>query len=255
VTNDGDRRIAFERVFNFRDLGGWPTTDGRTVRWRTLYRADTLHRIEGADLELLGGLGLRTVVDLRSAQEIDEHGRLKHDGIDLTVHHLGMVDDVGSSPATRPTAQSAAALPADAGEAYVNMTERGRRSIARAIALLAEPGALPGVFHCTAGKDRTGIVAALLLSALGVGDDDVASDYLLTAESRGLRQAFLDVNDPEYAAFLAALPAWARETKVESIVAVLDHVRTVYGSAAEFLVSGGLTGDALERLASTVLES
>jgi protein-tyrosine phosphatase len=123
------------------------------------------------------------------------------------------------------------------------------------IGVLAEPDALPGVFHCTAGKDRTGIVAAVLLSALGVGDDDVTADYLLTAESRGLRQTFLDVNDPEYAAFLAALPAWARETRVESIVAVLDHVRRAYGSAAEFLVSGGLRPDALERLTSALLES
>jgi protein-tyrosine phosphatase len=254
VSTETERRIVFERVFNFRDLGGWQTSDGRTLRWRTLYRADTLHRIEGPDLEVLGGLGLRTVIDLRNAQELENHGRLKHDLVDLTVHHLGMVDEVGSAGTATTTPTFPADPPPNAGQSYISMAERGQRSIARAIELLAAPGALPGVFHCTAGKDRTGVMAALLLSALGVGDDDIATDYVLTAESRPARQAFLDVHDPDYASFLNSLPGWVRETKAESVLTMLDHVRAEHGTATAFLLAGGLPQEALDRLASTLLE-
>ena len=95
------------------------------------------------------------------------------------------------------------------GEGYVSMADEGGRVIGSAVAPLARPDAMPAVFHCTAGKDRTGILAAIVLSAVGVRDEDIVDDYMLTGESRAARNAYLQVNEPDYYAFLASLPAAA----------------------------------------------
>ena len=80
MTTFAERLVRFDTCFNFRDLGGYETDDGRRVRWRTLYRADTLHRLDGEDIDLLLDLGLRSIIDLRSQHERDDHGRFRHDG-------------------------------------------------------------------------------------------------------------------------------------------------------------------------------
>ena len=84
--------VALTGVFNFRDLGGYAAADGRTVRWRTLFRADGLDRLTPADVEVLRPYGLRTVVDLRMAHELEEKGRFPVDSYPVTFHHLSVMD-------------------------------------------------------------------------------------------------------------------------------------------------------------------
>ena len=103
--------------------------------------------------------------------------------------------------------EAAPDTPQSVGEGYVSMADEGGRAIGGAVALLARPDALPAVFHCTAGKDRTGILAAIVLSAVGVRDEDIVANYMLTGESRAARNAYLQLNEPDYYAFLASLPA------------------------------------------------
>ena len=116
------------------------------------------------------------------------------------------------------------------GEGYISMADEGRRAIGNAVALLAGPAALPAVFHCTAGKDRTGILAAILLSAIGVRDEDIVDDYMLTGESRAARSAYLRVHEPDYYAFLANLPAAVREMHRDAIPTLLAWMRARHGS-------------------------
>ena len=71
------RNLPFSSTYNFRDVGGYPGLDGRTVRWRRLFRADSLHRLEGADWESFAALGVRTVIDLRRPFEVEQHGRVR----------------------------------------------------------------------------------------------------------------------------------------------------------------------------------
>jgi protein-tyrosine phosphatase len=244
-----ERAVPFATCFNFRDMGGWRTTDGRELKWHTLYRADTLHRLHGEELELLTSLGLRTIVDLRSANELEVHGRFRHVGDDVCLHHIPLVDEAGPS-ANRPPASGALSdSPRSLGDAYTAMATRGQESIARAVGTLCEPGALPAVFHCTAGKDRTGILAAILLSAVGVRDEEILEDYALTAESRAARYAWLAVHDPDYLAFLQTLPPEALEVRSEAIQVMLDHLRADHGTVAEYLTGGGLPIAALDRFA------
>jgi protein-tyrosine phosphatase len=250
VTTFAERLVRFGTCFNFRDLGGYETDDGRRVRWKTLYRADTLHRLDGPDIDLLLDLGLRSIIDLRSQHELDDHGRLRHDG-GIAVHHLPMIDVVGG-----PTrlVEAAPDAPRSVGEGYVFMADGGGRAIGRAVALLARPDALPAVFHCTAGKDRTGILAAIVLSAVGVRDEDIVDDYMLTGESRAARNAYLQLNEPDYYAFLASLPAALRQMHVDAIPTLLAWMRARHGSATGFLLANGVDEDSLAALKASLLE-
>ncbi len=233
-------------------MGGWRTIDGGELRWRTLYRADTLHRLDGEELVLLTSLGLRTIVDLRSANELELHGRFRHAGDDVRVRHIPLVDEAGPSANPPPAPAARPDSPRSLGDAYTAMATRGQKSIARAVGALCEPGALPAVFHCTAGKDRTGILAAILLAAVGVRDEDVLEDYALTAESRAARYDWLAVHDPDYLAFLQTLPPEALEVRSEAIQVMLDHLRADHGSVVEYLAAGGLSIAALDRLADAL---
>ncbi len=243
-----ERAVPFATCFNFRDMGGWRTADGRSLRWRTLYRSDTLHRLDGDELDLLAGLGLRTVIDLRTDQELTEHGRFRHAGPGLRHHHISLIDQADASAPETPQPRRSL------GEGYVAMATDGQAAAVRAVEALAEPGGLPAVFHCTAGKDRTGILAAIVLSAIGVVEEDILADYELTAESQTARWAWLAVHDPAYLTFLQSLPPEVVQVRPEAIQMVLDRIVADHGSAAAYLVGGGLAPAALERLAEALLE-
>jgi protein-tyrosine phosphatase len=252
VTTFAERLVRFDACFNFRDLGGYETADGGRVRWRTLYRADTLHRLDGQDLDLFLDLGLRTVVDLRSQGELDDHGRIRHDGVPV-VHHVPMIDVVAGPRRVVERAPGAAIQ--SVGEGYVAMADEGRWAIGQVVALLAEPGALPAVFHCTAGKDRTGILAAILLSALGVPDEDIVDDYMMTGQSRAARNAYLQVHEPDYYALLANLPNAVREMQADAVPTLLAWMRARFGSVSGYLRAAGVDRRRLAALRAGLLDT
>ena len=148
---DAERLVAFDHVFNFRDLGGYHTADDRTVRWRTVFRADGVHRLT---IDNIAPLGMRTVLDLRTPGELDERGRFTHDSIGY--HHLPILERTWDRNTLNVEIDAAEFL----ADRYLEMLDEGGDSIARALHILADPSSLPLVFHCAAGKDRTGVVAA-----------------------------------------------------------------------------------------------
>jgi protein tyrosine/serine phosphatase len=234
--------LWFEACFNFRDLGGYPTVNGHSLRWRTLYRSDTLHRLTAADAEAFAGLGLRTVIDLRSATEIEDYGRLRSDAGMAVWHHAPMLDNLRLRPSDDDQASSQAqadALPP--AEHYFQIIESFSASVARSFKLLATDGALPAVFHCTGGRDRTGMVAALMLDVVGVPDEIIADDYLLTRHAAARTMAWVQVHEPEFAALVSQIPPESRQLRADTILDFLEMVRSKYGSAAAFLLSIGVT--------------
>jgi len=245
-----DRFVPLTGAFNFRDLGGYPTGDGRRVRSRLLYRSDTLHRLTPEDLDLLRGLDLRTVLDLRAADELETHGPGRLAGDAVTVHNLPMFDDSRTLPLDDPDRGDPAGRLA---ELYVGVVERGGPALARAAELLAAPGALPAVFHCLAGKDRTGIVAGLLLDVLGVDDEVIAEDYAVTAGAMDRAQAWMRANAPQAAA-PASYPAWVLASPAATMRRFLADVRARHGSAGGLLTDAGADPAALDRLRATLLE-
>ncbi|HEY8527923.1 MAG TPA: tyrosine-protein phosphatase [Acidimicrobiales bacterium] len=253
------RQIVFDACFNFRDVGGYETADGGRVRTGVLYRADTLHRLTPADVEVVRGLGLRTVIDLRTPREAARHGRAPL-GEDEVVHlHLPMIDDEPDDARDdgRPGEPPPSAEPPSPEERagfYLAMLERGGAAVAAAFRALAAPDALPAVFHCTAGKDRTGVLAALVLGHLGVPDDVIAADYALTERARARFRAWAAVHEPDTAAATAALPAWMQETRAEVMLAFLDRVRQEHGSVPQLLADLGLGPPTLDGLRDRLLE-
>lgn len=179
MTALGPRRITLDGPANFRDLGGYPTGDGRTVRSGRVFRSDSLSHLSVADVShLVDGLGLVTVVDLRAANELATYGHAPLGGRGVAVHHLPIVDETRRTGDERD--RDLASRPM--ADIYTVMLERFADRFVAVLRVAADPANQPVVFHCAAGKDRTGLVAALLLGVLGVADDVIALDYATTAE-------------------------------------------------------------------------
>ena len=189
-------------MFNFRDLGGYATADGRTTRWRTLFRADGLDRLTPADVEVLRPYGLRTVVDLRMAHEFEERGRFPVDSYPVTFHNISVLDQTWDREQALASTLPAADF---LHERYTEMLAEAGPRYADALRLLAAADALPAVFHCAAGKDRTGLLAMLVLGAVGVGHDDIVEDYALTSTTMAAFRAAA-AEQAESAEALAEIP-------------------------------------------------
>ena len=250
------RHVRFEACFNFRDLGGYQTAGGHRVRWATLYRSDTLHRLTATDAEAFNALGLRTVIDLRSLTEIDQFGRLGVTRGDLTWRSVPMLDNVRLAlpdPSDPPVVPSRPD-PATPGEPYVRIAEEFAPSVVAVFGILAGEDALPAVFHCTSGKDRTGILAALVLEVLGVADEVIASDYVLTAKAGPRSLRWIQANEPSFADFLVHIPAERRAVRPERILGFLDELRAKYGSIPEFLMRSGVAAAQLDALRDRLVE-
>jgi protein-tyrosine phosphatase len=171
-----ERRLPFQGVTNFRDLGGYRTSSGGRTRWGQVFRADALHHLTTSDLVAFEGLGLRVVYDLRSPKERERQPN------PVQSRELALL---GPRPDGRRPDRSAFQRKADGErlmhEQYVSMLATAGPRFGSLLSGLAEPDGLPAVFHCAAGKDRTGLTAALLLTALGVPRETVLDDYELTA--------------------------------------------------------------------------
>ncbi|MFI6739417.1 tyrosine-protein phosphatase [Nonomuraea sp. NPDC050451] len=169
------RHIEFANIFNFRDVGGYAAHDGRTVQWQRLYRADALGWLAGDDLKTYRGLRVRTVIDLRHPYEVEKAGRIP-DAEGQSYHNLpieGRRWDVKVYDEESGVGRYLA-------NRYLEVTEDGVANLRTALETIARAESAPVVIHCAAGKDRTGVLAALVLSLVGVGEDDIVADYALT---------------------------------------------------------------------------
>jgi len=235
-----DRVRAVPGTANFRDAGGYAASDG-IVAWGRLFRADGLADLGDAGRAALGPLGLRTVVDLRepveAAQHPDDLAGLEAERVNLPI--LG--EDLGDAHI------------ADLGELYVELLDRRGARLTAAVRRLAADGALPAVVHCSAGKDRTGLVTALVLSLVGVAEDDVVADYALTGELlRGprfeqIRQRAIEagLDEQTIAVGLSAPP--------EAMRRALGHLREAHGGVRAYLLAHGATSDELDALRDALI--
>jgi len=246
-----DRRLILEAVHNFRDLGGYPTGDGRVTRWRTLYRADGLQRCSPADVEALRALDLHTVIDLRTDRELEERGRFPVDLYPVTFHHLPVIDVTWDVESVGDHDRAADFL----FHQYRSLLAYGEPLFAKAFHLLGLPGALPAVFHCAAGKDRTGILAALILAAMGVPHELVSEDYGLSRGAIERTREWALVHNPELAAVWDTVPANHMAAEPEAISHFLEVLADEHGSVRNYVVSIGVPNALLLHLESALLTS
>ncbi|MFI5320464.1 MAG: tyrosine-protein phosphatase, partial [Myxococcota bacterium] len=223
-----ERKLPLEGPRNFRDLGGYPTADGRRVRWGQVFRADSLAELSDADIAYLGRIGLARVIDLRGDFEISDRpnrlaGRTEFAYVQL---QIGEGDLAPAEWARKFEAGEFGEIDASwLVRGYQRtLDERAERVGGVLRQLAAAPS--PAVFHCTAGKDRTGIVSALLLLLLGVPREVVIGDYSLTALYTGDRIPAADQwfeergIEPERAAHVLS----SRREAMEETLAHLDAV-------------------------------
>jgi protein-tyrosine phosphatase len=164
------RHLALAGTYNVRDTGGYPTENGQETRWRTLLRGDSLHRLTPEAQEVLIAAGLRTVIDLRRPHEVAHSPNVFAASPHVRYLHLPIFDGATDSAEQR-----------DLGTIYHAILDDAQPRVREIIAMLAEPGAFPALVHCAAGKDRTGVIVALLLRTAGVPAETVAEDYALSA--------------------------------------------------------------------------
>ena len=172
------RHLNLEGASNFRDLGGYRTSDGRMVRWRQIFRSNHLGHLTAADTDIVRAVGLRSAFDLRGREE----RTAATCGLEeITVHPLPIEPTVVAALRARLATGSLSSSDAreimrESYRSYVRLNTHSFRAL---FAHLLQDHA-PLVIHCTAGKDRTGFACALVLHALGVPDGVIAEDYLLT---------------------------------------------------------------------------
>lgn len=163
---------------NFRDFGGM-AVDGGVIRPRVLFRTDDLSIIRAEDAAKLVDDGLKAVIDLRTSNETRITGRGELEAKPVAYHHLPIIGNLGRGAEHARTADYSAA---GMGRMYVGMVDRAAPQFVTAMSIIAlAPGGV--AFHCSAGKDRTGVLAACILLALGASDDDIISDYVRTYDN------------------------------------------------------------------------
>ena len=244
----GQRHLTLKGAYNFRDLGGYVGAGGRPVRWRTLFRADGLDRLTEADLITVSGLGLRTVIDLRTGDEVAK-GRLDSSAGEVGWHHLPMLDVLPPR-----LDYNGWVGPEYVADQYLAMLGTAQTSVGAFLDLLLQPTSYPVVYHCFAGKDRTGVLTALVLGLLGVPDEAIAADYAL---SKVAMVRLLEWLRSEYGADIAELESSAAAiiaAEPETMLAFLAAVRSRFGTFDDYAASLGRAG-AGAALQAILLES
>lgn len=245
-----DRRVVpLFAVHNFRDLGGYPTADGRETRWRTLFRADGLYRLTPDDTQSVVELGIRTVVDLRSDNEVKTRGTFPIGQHAVALHHLPIIDVTWGETQTPDFDDAADFLV----WAYREMLAEASPRFADAFSLLAQQSVLPAVFHCAAGKDRTGILAALILGALGVDESIIAADYGLTEQAMQRLVVWARVHQPELAEIYANMPMRFAAADPRAMTVILADITSKHSSVYNFVREIGVSDETIAALARSVL--
>lgn len=234
------RIIDLAGARNFRDLGGYHNRFGQTIQWRRIFRSDALHNLTKDDRQTLVSLNIKYNCDLRTTRE---QGFFPDQKWDQAVHL-----DCHIYPEDRPRAKAdgryfrhkyhLSAMDSSLAAVYqtVLFSQESRQSFAKVFAqLLKLPADQALVFHCSAGKDRTGMMASLVLLALGIDDQTIIMDYLLSNNFLSYRQEWKQQSDDEV--MRAVNKVSATKGADETIMSFVDSLRTVWGSFDQFFVS------------------
>ena len=245
-----DRAVPVSGAVNMRDVGGLHTTDGRTVRRGRLVRSDALGRLTDDDVRhLVEELGLALVIDLRTSTELESEGRGPLLDTEVEFTHLSLLAG-GQIAADVAPDLAGGELTAH----YLGYLLHSSDKVVEAVGLLADERRLPAVVHCAAGKDRTGVVVALVLDAIGVVHDEIVADYVATGPNL---HAILD-RLKDSALFrdigIESVPEWVFTAEAETMSAFLDHLAAEHGGSAGWLLAHGLPADRLEALRANLLD-
>lgn len=238
-------QLNVEGTYNLRDVGGYPAAEGKT-RWGRLFRSDSLHDLTEQSHQSLVNLGIAAVIDLRTPGE-RRMAPTRVEDFGIKVHEVSVFGD-------NPSVASVHDVTLE--DAYAALITQGGAQLAHAVSLVAAMTGAPALIHCTAGKDRTGVLIALILLAVGVERQAVVADYAATQDLlsgawlEGMLQLLRNSGIQPGAAVIDLLTA----SPASLIEQVIDRIESGWGSAAEYLLANGLAADALATLRTALIE-
>jgi protein-tyrosine phosphatase len=239
------RHIALRNSHNIRDVGGYPTKDGGRIRRRAVLRGDSPHRLEADEQELLLEYGLRAVIDLRGEAEVEERPSVFEEPSQIQYWNIPLYDEAlrGRMDDLSPTLH----------QVYELLLDHAQERFRRVLALSADPENQALLVNCAFGKDRTGLVIALLLGLAGVPDEIIVEDYALTEKfirpliHESLEYAAEQGKDlEEYEVNLHAIP--------DAMEHALDHIHARYDGYRGYGRAIGLSDGEINRIRSALLE-
>ena len=244
-----ERHYAFEGCFNFRDIGGYLNQEGKRIKKGIYFRAGRQDRMSDKDLSQLSDLKITTQIDLRRPDEVLEQGKGPLEAMGANYINIAVIPEGGSDKLSRLVGDTRIS-----GKRYLGYLEFGPTTWLRLFGILANEENLPVVLHCTAGKDRTGVSTAFLLSILGVSREVIEADYLLTNLDTERQADFIEstVGYPE---------GYDRETMIsvagvpkDAMKVFLDGLESKWGSAIKYLEKIGVTQEQMEAIRTNFLE-
>jgi protein-tyrosine phosphatase len=241
-----NRHWPLRGTSNLRDVGGYPTASGRPTRWQRLLRSDSLHLLDVQTQAQFVEAGLRTVIDLRYPDELAAKPNVFAASDVVRYVNIPLLD---GSAVTRVGTQ----VP-DLRELYRMILDERAEQLGEVLTALAEPSGLPAVVHCSAGKDRTGVVVAVVLALAGVSPQTIAEDYALTStyfgdELRVMARAQAESRGIDWERFEPLLSC-----PPEYMIETLDYITERHGSVEAYVYSIGITGDQIAALRDSLLE-
>lgn len=249
MQQDQTRLLSLSGTTNVRDLGGYPAREGGVTLWRRYLRSDSLHALDASGLQQLLDYGVTTVIDLRHHLELTESPNPLAEQEAVAYHNIPMFEPPAESVGQQLN------MPASLSQMYRHLLDERQAAFQQIFTTMADAG--PGVvlFHCTVGKDRTGLVAALLLSLAGVAAPVIVEDYSQSATNiapltEGFRQRLadspIDVDPTVFAHMMSSEP--------QTMVETLAHLDTKYGGPLAYLQHTGLTQAHLDRITARLLD-
>jgi protein-tyrosine phosphatase len=244
------RTLSWDGCVNVRDLGGHPTEDGRTTRFGAIVRADSIRLLSEDGWAALLDYGVSRIVDLRFRTELEADPPRE---LDIDVVHVPVLPEPDAPEWREIDALGDAAPDAESAtrDVYLEFLERGRPQFGAAVGAAADAPEGTVVVHCSYGKDRTGLVVALLLRLVGVGIDDIAADWAesernLAERSREWIDAAEDEADRERRLRVT-------RTRPRAMVGVLEELERRYGSVPGYLAAAGVSAEALDAAATRLV--
>jgi protein-tyrosine phosphatase len=241
-----DRHLSLEGSLNLRDLGGYRTEDGRQTRWKRFLRADSLHELPPASQDALIEYGVRTVIDLRFTRETRGWPNVFAESPRVAFHHQNMIGD--TLPEGYPTEGEG---PEMVKAIYRAIIDGCFAQVCQTLTTLADPEALTGLYHCASGKDRTGLISALLLGLAGVPRETIAADYALSA--RYLAKDRIAAQGPD-----SGMVTWEDYQRQvcppEVMLATLQHLEERYGGIEAYVRAVGMAPEKIAALRANFVE-
>ena len=248
-TTTPHRLVPLQAVHNFRDIGGYLGEADLVVKRGVLYRADGLYRLTASDIEVVRTLGIKTVIDLRSGDELNNVGTFPREAYEVQFHHVPIIDTTWQHSDVPDFGQDTDFLI----WAYTEMLSEGAAQFQRAFSIISDWPQTPLVYHCAAGKDRTGLLTMLLLGVLGVDDDVIVRDYALSEPAMVRMMEWAHTEYPDLETRMAASPKYFLSANPLAMTRLIKMLREQHKDFYGIAASLGITEPAIESLKSMML--